>query len=1191
MQKIKASAVFFITGVLMVLCALIFNSLNTHTLSDVASHASNAIKRKSDLQNTALASLNDGQIDKSRATFLKLYSKEKIGIYYFNHDSLLYWNNAQIPIEQNVAFFKPGKSLVKLRQGYYLCTRADLKEGVAIALCLVKPLYDLQNNYLNNSFSAWTNIPSDVKIDLTSQQANAVYIGDNLLFSLKGNESTYIKPWAANISFILFVTGFLCGLLSLLLLFKKGVSELAFYSLMGGVFVLRFLMIHFKWPSFFYKSILYDLSVFGNAQSDINFYLGDVLLNAILFLFSAAAFQWHLKADTPVPRRAGGIIGLTVLSAFGVNQFNLGVMSLVENSTLSFDFLDIFNIKFPAFVGVSALALYALSLYVSVRKIISLLDQKIKGLFTFILIVAFICATQKLFLPAATTFEMTWFLGFSLSLFVLIRLNYSQFSLGLGLQILLMSVITSVLLNSYINKKQQQDLALLSQSLSEQRDDILENEFSGLPNRIAADKKLEVLFLFLPAGQKEVQQLLQQKYFGEYFNRYNIEFSLFDENCNPLLSPKQAVLMNEGFFEDQIRYFADSTFVPGLFFVKNYRNNSVYIGKIKLADKRLYVFMEPKQFEELGSFPDLLLDKSQQKQDIFKNFSYATYRSGQSVSRFGPFNYPFFILDSSALAKSNPTFDHLYFQNEEYTQVISQKRKTFADRFTYNSYIFLFFSIISYVCFMIYSFIFTSRLATPSLTRRIQTIIIFLLLVVMSAVGVTSGNLVSGQFEADNKQQLQEKTQIIINELVSQFDSEEFFDESQKEIVNIQLNEYAHLFNTVISIFDKNGYLYNTSQPRLYDLGLAASLANPRALWNLKQNQSSAESVIESAGTLNYFSLYTPLYNSKQKLVGFINLPYFARQSDLVDELSGVISALINVYVILFVVSILAGLILSGYITKPLRLIKQQIANISLGAQNEKIEWESNDEIGRLVAEYNQMLVKLESSANLLAQSERESAWREMAKQVAHEIKNPLTPMKLNLQYLQHLMKNNPEDFKEKFGKASAGIIEQIDSLANIATEFSNFAKLPETSLQTINLSEIISSSVLIFENLKSNVIVNQITENNIFVKGDKDQCLRAFNNILKNAMQALDEINSPIITINATMSHDQVIVTIHDNGCGIPEALKTNIFNPNFTTKTTGSGLGLAMVKNIMQGFGGAIWFESEKDSGTTFYLQFAKI
>jgi len=1190
MQKIKASPVLLIIGFSLLLCSLLFNILNTHALGDLAIEAGDKISAKSARSRQALEQIKVSGPVTENASFYDLYDREKIGIYYFSKDSLVYWNNAQIPLENNPSLFTENEGLVKLRQGYYLYAKTRWDNNTALTLCLVKPLYDLQNNYLKNNFSKWTGIPKEVDIDMNVQGKYPVILGNRSLFSLKGNEEEYSTELSANIGFIVFVSGFLMILLSLLLMISNNIGRAGFSILLALVVIFRFIMLYFKWPSFFYKSILYDLSVFGNAESSISFYMGDILLNAFTLLF--IAFSLHIYL-TRTERRINNLLGVAVLcllAVFMVNQFNITVISLVTNSTLNFDFLSIFNIRVPAFVGIVILAIYSLALYLTVNKITYFFDKNVKGFFLFLVLMAACCVLQWVF-GNFNNFENFWFLIFAACMFLITSFSVSRFSLGLGLQILLMSVITSILLDFYIGKTQKQNLERLSSDLSERRDAILESEFDGLPAKIASDKKLAVLLQFLPNGKKEIEQLLKQKYFSEYFNRYNVDFSLFDENCNPLLSPKDPVLMNEGFFDDRIRYGADSTFVPGLFFVKNHRNNSVYIGKIRINDRRLFVFLEPKQFEELGSFPDLLLDQSQQKQEVFKNFSYAIYRSGQNTNRYGTFNYPFFILDSAALAKSNPDFNHYYFQNEEYTQVISQKRKTFTDQFTYNSYVFLFFSIISYFCYFVYTLVFTGWLKNSSLTRRIQTIIIVLLLLVMSAVGITSGNLVSDQFETDNKQQLQEKTEIIISELATQFKPEEFFDESQKEIVNLKLNEYAHLFNTVISVFDKNGYLFNTSQPRLYDLGLAAPLANPKAFWNLRQNKSSAESVIESAGTLNYFSFYTPLYNSKQQLMGYVNLPYFAKRSDLVNELSGIISALINVYVILFVISILAGLILSGYITKPLRLIKQQISNISLGKQNEKIKWESNDEIGKLVSEYNQMLIKLEDSANLLAQSERESAWREMAKQVAHEIKNPLTPMKLNLQYLQHLMKNNPDDFREKFGKTSSGIIEQIDSLANIANEFSNFAKLPGAQLQTVNLVEIINSSVLVFGNQKNNLVRNLIIENEILVKGDKDQCLRVFNNILKNAGQALEGVEAPVLEIRSETADGKTIVSVRDNGCGIADDQKPKIFSPNFTTKTTGSGLGLAMVKNIMQGFGGKIWFESEKNAGTVFYLEFVSV
>ncbi|MCC6369626.1 MAG: HAMP domain-containing histidine kinase [Bacteroidia bacterium] len=739
-----------------------------------------------------------------------------------------------------------------------------------------------------------------------------------------------------------------------------------------------------------------------------------------------------------------------------------------------------------------------------------------------------------------------------------------------------------------MEKNQSLDLEVLMEKLGERQDQILESEFAGMPEKIKSDESIMNLIELLPNTEKELEQKLKQKYFTGYFERYDIGFSLFDKSCNPLLSAKPPVLLNEGYFDDRINNYS-APVGGGLFFVKDYPLNTQYLARIDLGSFKLFAQIEAKQFEEVGSFPDLFLDKSLQKQDKLRSFTYAVYRSRQNTNRYGDFNYPFFLQDSATLVKSSPGFVHYYFEPEPSTHIIiSQAAKNSKYFFTFNSYLLLFFSFFTYCCYFIYALLFTSQFRNSSLTRRVQTIIILLLLLAMSAVGITSGNLVKQQFESENKKQLEEKTAVIISELSRQFSTPQLFDDSQKDFLNTRLREYSRLFNTPISLFKKNGALFNTSEPKLYDFGLAASFVNPHAFGELSDNLSSAICVTEQAGNLNYLSLYTPLFDGNKRITGFINLPYFAKQGDLTNELSQIISALINVYVILFVLSIVAGLILSGYITQPLRLIKQQLAKITLGKQNEKIIWQSNDEIGKLVAEYNLMLLKLEESANLLARSERESAWREMAKQVAHEIKNPLTPMKLNLQYLQHLMKSNPDDFKERFEKASAGIIEQIDALASIATEFSNFAKLPGASLQSIPLVELINSAVHVFENQRGVVIRNHIKATELFVRGDKEQCLRVFNNILKNAVQATEEKENALIEIDVEQHETTLTVLITDNGCGIDDDLKPKIFSPNFTTKSTGSGLGLAMVKNIMEGFGGSIRFESEKDKGTTFYLEF---
>lgn len=1186
----NTSFIVFLIGLLSLLGSVLLNRISADSLSSVAQKASAKMEEKSFFAEGRLDSLlNQGSFQNS-ARYEEDFQNQQVALYLFQRDSLVYWNNARVPLGGEWKAFKSTAGLAKLSVGYFLYLKKEKDHQTAIALCLIKPLYELQNNYLNNEFLGWTGIPGELQFQDVGRSPYAVNLHGNPLFSVRGSEPVYHTASNDLTCLILFLLGFLCLGLSILMQSVKELKSNRVWLLLAALLLLRFLMIVFHWPEFFYRTVFYDVHVFGNAGSYLNSYLGDILFNAITLAFMSLTISVHYARSTAKSNARHAFFVPGVLLGLVYIQYNQSVVSLVNNSTLSFDFLSVFNITLPEWLSLGSLVIYSLTMFVLTGRLIVLVKSNAAYRWYLVLLVVVICVVQHLISGTSSLAANDWLLVFVLSLYLLSLKFRINGSLALGVQVLIMSLVSSAFLNYYINQNEMQELDLLSLKLSEKQDGILESEFNGLPEKIAQDESLQNLISLLPGTEKEIEQKIKQGFFSGYFDRYEVSFSLFDASCNPLLPTKQAVLVDIGFFEEKIEHHAD-TISNHLFFVKDYSKSAQYIAKINIGQYNLCVLMEPKQYEELGSFPDLLLDRSLQKQDKLKNLSWVVYRNHQSTSRYGEFNYPYYLADSLNRAQAGNGFIHHYFKPDQNTGIIlSQANKSWRYYFTFNSYVLLYFAIFTYLSYLLYITLIARQLNASSLTRRIQTIIILLLLLAMSAVGITSGSLVSRQFKANNHKQLAEKTEVILSELFTQFKSAELFEMNQKELLNLKLKEYSRLFNTPISLFGADGQLYTTSEPKLYELGLAAGRVNPSAYAGLTQNRAASVSVNEIAGTLNYMSYYTPLYGNNQQLNGFINLPYFARQGDLAKELSGIISALINVYVILFVFSILAGLILSGYITAPLRLIKQQIAKIALGKQNEKISWQSDDEIGKLVSEYNQMLVKLEESAGLLAQSERESAWREMAKQVAHEIKNPLTPMKLNLQYLQHLIKNNPDDFKERFERASAGIIEQIDSLAAIAGEFSNFAKLPSVQLQTVQLEELINSAIMLADDHKEIKIVNRLEGIDLQVKGDKDQCLRVLNNLIKNAVQALDGIPQPVIEITGEQKENTLVLSVKDNGCGIDEELKSRLFTPNFTTKSSGSGLGLAMAKNSMQAFGGNIWFESEKGKGTVFYLEFVR-
>jgi nitrogen fixation/metabolism regulation signal transduction histidine kinase len=232
------------------------------------------------------------------------------------------------------------------------------------------------------------------------------------------------------------------------------------------------------------------------------------------------------------------------------------------------------------------------------------------------------------------------------------------------------------------------------------------------------------------------------------------------------------------------------------------------------------------------------------------------------------------------------------------------------------------------------------------------------------------------------------------------------------------------------------------------------------------------------------------------------------------------------------------------------------------------------------------MIAALEHSAQKLAQSERESAWREMAKQVAHEIKNPLTPLKLGLQLLEKSWKDKDPKFDQKFERFSKSFVEQIESLSSIASEFSAFAKMPDTRIERIDIFGVLTQAVVVFKQMDNIRILYRAPEEPFYINADRDQLLRSFNNLLKNAIEAIPQGNQGLIEIGHLITGKSILLHIKDNGNGIPDHLRDKIFMPNFTTKSSGTGLGLAFVKNSIENAGGKVWFETAAGEGTTFFI-----
>jgi two-component system nitrogen regulation sensor histidine kinase NtrY len=415
---------------------------------------------------------------------------------------------------------------------------------------------------------------------------------------------------------------------------------------------------------------------------------------------------------------------------------------------------------------------------------------------------------------------------------------------------------------------------------------------------------------------------------------------------------------------------------------------------------------------------------------------------------------------------------------------------------------------------------------------------------------------------------------------------------STDETSVVNFNNFADLNNADLNLFDTNGTLLITTVPKIFSNKIIGRKMNPKAFIYINEMQRSDYiNTQEKIGRLTYSAAYAPIRNSQNKTIAYIGLPNYSNEAEYRNKIGLFVSNLINIYALVFVGIGVLSVFLANQITSPLTFIQENISKTKLGQKNEPIVWRRHDEIGTLIREYNNMIAALEESTNKLAKSERESAWREMAKQVAHEIKNPLTPLKLGVQLLEKSWKENDPNFEKKFNKFSKSFIEQIESLSKIASEFSDFAKMPDTNLEKMQLLPVLDQAREVFSS--SNVEINTINniEGSSFIFADRDQLLRSFNNLFKNAIEASSDVNKCIITVIINNDTNFVYVEIKDNGIGIPDLLQNKIFVPNFTTKSSGTGLGLAFVKQAVENAGGSVAFSSSANNGTTFYLKFPQV
>ncbi|MDO4727860.1 MAG: ATP-binding protein [Bacteroidota bacterium] len=400
-----------------------------------------------------------------------------------------------------------------------------------------------------------------------------------------------------------------------------------------------------------------------------------------------------------------------------------------------------------------------------------------------------------------------------------------------------------------------------------------------------------------------------------------------------------------------------------------------------------------------------------------------------------------------------------------------------------------------------------------------------------------------------------------------------------------RIHELATIHNLEIVLYDLHGNFIRTSKGQ-FTIDTISNNIDPFIIKALENSHNKRYTEIKNVDNIKHLSSYSYIKDLKFKPLGIVCLPYIEDDNFYEKELYNFLLKLLKVYGVMLIIAIILAYFLSNYITKTLYTVSRKIMKTNLHQKNEKIRVKkASKEIMYVIDAYNLMVEKLEESAVQLAQSQREEAWREMAKQVAHEIKNPLTPMRLTVQNFARKFDPDAPNIRQKLNDYSETLIQQIDTMSAVASAFSNFASMPAQQNESLNIVSAVELSLEIFN---KNYITFHCSEKEIILMMDRTQLIRIITNLVKNAIQATeDHTDNPLISVGIKRLNNVVLITVQDNGKGIVEGDRSRIFEPKFTTKTSGMGLGLGIIKNIIESYNGKIWFETQVEKGTTFYVE----
>lgn len=1142
-------------------------------------------------------------------SLLKKPWNESFSFHVYRNDSLIFWNNNQLPVLRFAELHYPANGIVHLQNGWYFAETVVVGKTQLVGSFLIKKDFQYENKSLRNDFNPRFLTAFKGNIVLERENAYPIFKDKQFIFAVSPYENQPIPSISSDMLLSLLLLT-LSSFLLLALRWGKKLSLAGFWLIPLCIVLLRFLSLKGNWFSFLQETTAFQPTLYASSEWFPNF--GEYLINCILLLYLCFVVLFRLQQLPARGKNAQWLRIVTLLvyifSIFYCSFIGDLYKGLVENSSIPLEVNKLFTLNFYSFLATISMGILFYGYFNLMRETVMAM---VKTGWKHWLIVGLWVVSSALYLLIEILYKQSMLLLVFWPLLInglivldaLVFKGKQYFAYGVAL-LFLFSVYVSVNLQEFYDIKEKQERELFANQLASDQDITTEVEYLNLAPKIREDTYLKKL-LDDPngAGVSEFKQAMERKFFNGFWERYEIEFFLFNADHEPVIRYKNVPGSRLSNLESIIsKHSATSEIDSNIFFIKDFTSQYCYIIRqpVYAADSSkalLFCGLKSKRIPEKIGFPRLLISSNAKVFESLENYSIAKYYNGKLVSHNGKFSYPSRdagltrnISNISGYFNSDGYNHYLLRRTERDSVVLSRPNHSTIEFFTSFSYLFSFYGLFLLIPIYIGNRKKGNSLRTLTLAIRIQVVLIGLVFIALVAFGWGSGLFVRNQYQEYTNELIREKIRSVETEIRQHLGEEaELSITDQGSYMEYTLQKLSSVFLTDINLYDRSGYLLASSRPKVYDIGLVSEQMNPVALSQLRKHKKSEYFHQERIGNLDYLSGYIPFYGNDGNLLAYLNLQHFGQQKGFEDQIQQFLVAIMNVFILLLALSIIVAIFVSTWVTSPLRILQQNFAKVQLGKYNQPILYAASDEIGILVKDYNQKLEELAYAAQQLAQSERESAWREMAKQVAHEIKNPLTPMKLSLQQLQRVFNPGDPDSKQKLDKVANSIIDQIDALAKIANEFSNFAKMPKAHEVNLDLIPLIESVIVVFTQEASAEITFRSEVESCPVHADQDLMLRVFNNLVKNAIQAIPSDRKGKIEILLTSGEKCWIVEIRDNGVGISEDQQSKLFVPYFTTKSTGTGLGLAMVKQIVEMHGGKITFETA-ETGTSFFVELRK-